>query len=150
PKLFTKIIISMSQYNKRKTTEQFIADAVAVHGDKYGYNDVEYINSSTKVVISCPEHGDFEATPNNHLNGDGCPKCKYIKSANSKKKFHLSKRNWNFTQPEGYKLIPLTRGFFAQVDNEDFDRLKDINWCYSGGYALNGKIGLMHRFIMNA
>jgi predicted nucleic acid-binding Zn-ribbon protein len=61
--------------NKRKTTEQFIKKAIEVHGDKYDYSKVEYINANTKVCIICPEHGEFWQTPRNHLNGKGCLDC---------------------------------------------------------------------------
>ena len=30
-----------------------------VHGDKYGYSKVNYINTDTKLIMSCPEHGDL-------------------------------------------------------------------------------------------
>ena len=62
--------------NKFKdTTESFINKAKNVHGDKYDYSKVEYVNSQTKVCIICPEHGEFWQTPNKHLIGRGCPKC---------------------------------------------------------------------------
>lgn len=64
----------------RKTFEQFVEDARKVHGDKYEYNDSNYVNSHTKIGITCPEHGEFMQTPTNHLNGNGCPKCKAEKS----------------------------------------------------------------------
>ena len=64
----------------RKTFEQFVEDARKVHGDKYEYNDSNYVNSRTKIGITCPEHGTFYQTPTNHLNGNGCPKCKAEKS----------------------------------------------------------------------
>jgi len=57
------------------TTEEFIEKARSIHGDKYNYSKVNYINSKTKVIISCNIHGDFLMIPNNHLNGDKCPKC---------------------------------------------------------------------------
>lgn len=57
------------------TTEEFIVRAKAVHGDKYDYSEVEYVNNSSPVVIVCPEHGAFEQRPNKHFNGNGCPKC---------------------------------------------------------------------------
>ena len=55
--------------------EQFINKAIKIHGIKYDYSKVEYINSHEKVIIICPEHGEFEQISNNHLNGSGCPKC---------------------------------------------------------------------------
>lgn len=57
------------------TTEEFIAKAKAVHGDKYDYSMVEYVNNQTKVSIICPIHGVFEQRPHNHFSGNGCPKC---------------------------------------------------------------------------
>ena len=59
---------------KRKTVEEFISDAINVHGNKYDYSKVEYINNKTKVCIICPEHGEFWQTPHQHLNC-GCDKC---------------------------------------------------------------------------
>ena len=63
-----------------KTTEDFIKKAKIIHGDKYDYSKVEYINSTTNVCIICPEHGEFWQTPSNHLMQHGCPKCAFIKN----------------------------------------------------------------------
>lgn len=57
------------------TTEEFIKRAKEVHGDKYDYSKVEYINSSTKVCIICPIHGEFWQVPFSHLRGIGCEWC---------------------------------------------------------------------------
>lgn len=62
---------------KKITQEEFINRAKLIHGDKYDYSEVNYINSSTKVKIICPIHGGFEQIPNNHLRGVGCFRCKY-------------------------------------------------------------------------
>ena len=35
---------------------------------------IKYLNSYTPIIITCPAHGDFEQTPNEHLRSD-CPKC---------------------------------------------------------------------------
>ncbi len=59
----------------RKSTEQFISDARKVHGSKYDYSKTAYKGAHEKVIITCPEHGDFEQEPNVHLKGYGCPKC---------------------------------------------------------------------------
>jgi very-short-patch-repair endonuclease len=62
---------------RKKSTEQFIEDAIAVHGDKYGYDfSVNYVDNKTKVSIycnSCDLH--FDQVPANHLSGQGCPFC---------------------------------------------------------------------------
>lgn len=59
----------------RKSQKDFILQAKKVHGDKYDYGKVKYINSRTKVCITCPIHGDFFQSPPQHLEGRGCPKC---------------------------------------------------------------------------
>lgn len=53
----------------------FIEKAMKKHGDRYDYSKVNYINNRTKVCIICPEHGEFQQTPDKHLRGQGCPKC---------------------------------------------------------------------------
>jgi len=60
---------------KRKTTEQFIIDAIAVHGDSYDYTNSEYIRAGSPITIICPEHGEFTQRASNHTRGVGCPKC---------------------------------------------------------------------------
>ena len=61
---------------RKLTTYEFIEKAKKVHGDKYDYSKVEYVNSRTKICIICPQHGEFWQTPNAHLMKEGCPKCK--------------------------------------------------------------------------
>jgi very-short-patch-repair endonuclease len=61
--------------SRLKTKEGFIADAIKIHGSKYDYSKVEYINNKTKVCIICPKHGEFWQKPNAHLNGNGCKEC---------------------------------------------------------------------------
>lgn len=52
-------------------------------------------------------------------------------------------------QPLEYKLIPLSKGKFAKVDNEDFEVISKYNWCVSNNsYAYNHNLGFMHRYIM--
>lgn len=56
-------------------TKEFVQKIKLVHGDKYDYSKVEYLNNRTKVEIICPKHGIFLMTPDNLLKGKGCPKC---------------------------------------------------------------------------
>lgn len=64
-------------------TKDFVKKACDVHGDKYIYNKVIYVRTASKVIITCPMHGDFEITPNSHLRGGGCPSCAKIQIAKS-------------------------------------------------------------------
>lgn len=66
-----------------RTTEEFIERAKKVHGDRYDYSKVVYINTQTKVCIICPKHGEFWQMPSNHLKSQGCPKCKNEKKSSS-------------------------------------------------------------------
>jgi hypothetical protein len=59
----------------KHTKETFIQKANEIHGDKYTYELVEYTNSQTKVIVTCPSHGNFNMKPNSHLSGQGCPHC---------------------------------------------------------------------------
>lgn len=60
---------------KTTSTEILIKKYLKVHQNKYSYKKTEYINPQTKIIITCPIHGDFEQLPYAHLNGQGCPKC---------------------------------------------------------------------------
>ena len=57
------------------TTEEFIKKAQAVHGDRYDYSKVKYVNVKTNVSIICKVHGVFSQRPCHHIDGSGCPKC---------------------------------------------------------------------------
>ena len=59
--------------------QKFILKAQGTHGTKYGYSKVEYVNSITQVIITCPIHGDFEQRPASHVFGSGCKLCGMIK-----------------------------------------------------------------------
>lgn len=62
-----------------KTIEKFIIDANKIHKNKYNYDKTIYENRYSKVIITCPVHGDFEQIPHDHLAGHGCGKCNYSK-----------------------------------------------------------------------
>lgn len=64
-----------------KTTEWFISQAKKIHGDRYDYSKVNYINSNKKVCIICPEHDEFWQYPYNHLRGATCKKCLSLKTS---------------------------------------------------------------------
>lgn len=72
--------------NKKKTTEQFIAEVKRKYPDKkWTFEKTVYVNDRTTVIITCHEvdengveHGDFEITPNVLLGRRtvcGCQKC---------------------------------------------------------------------------
>ena len=100
--------------SKKLTTEEFIRKAIEVHGDKYDYSKVEYKNNSTKVTIICPEHGEFEQVPSNHLYGHGCPVC----YANKPKldNTQSSHRVYIYDFPNKFRYIGLTKKSIGERD----------------------------------
>ena len=58
------------------TTENLIEKYKKMYGDTYTYGKTIYADANTKICVTCPIHGDFYILPFNHLNGQGCPKCK--------------------------------------------------------------------------
>ena len=61
--------------SNKPTTEEWVKKAKEIHGSKYDYSKVNYVNGNTKVCIICPIHGEFLQRPDSHINGNGCPKC---------------------------------------------------------------------------
>ena len=60
-----------------KSKSRFIEDAINIHGNAFCYDKTIYINDDTKIKIICNKHKhEFLQKPNNHLQGNGCPKCK--------------------------------------------------------------------------
>lgn len=56
-------------------TEEFIFKAKIIHGDKYLYPKTNYNGAHSRLIVTCPIHGDFTIIATNHLSGRGCPKC---------------------------------------------------------------------------
>lgn len=61
--------------NYRWKTNEWINEAQKQNGNHYLYNKTKYVNKVTKVIVTCPIHGDFKIFPYDHLSGHGCPKC---------------------------------------------------------------------------
>lgn len=71
---------SLLQRYSEYTTEYFIERAKQTHKDKYSYDFAEYVNTETKVKITCDVHGVFEQRPLCHVRGKGCAQCTYDKT----------------------------------------------------------------------
>lgn len=91
---------------RKLTTEEFIERAREVHGEKYDYSKINYINGQTKICVVCPEHGEFLIKPYNFLRGGNCPRCirhewtteSFINAA---KKVHGEKYDYSKTEYKG-------------------------------------------------
>jgi Zn finger protein HypA/HybF involved in hydrogenase expression len=99
---------------KMKTTDEFIADAVSVHGDTYDYSSVVYSGSRNKVTIICKNHGSWDQEAASHLMGHGCKKCRDSRLSMTTEEFiersvriHGSKYSYEDVQYVTHK-IPVT------------------------------------------
>jgi len=59
----------------RKTNQQWIEEASNIHNDYYDYSLVNYKRNNGKIIIICPEHGEFKQEAQSHLRGHGCMQC---------------------------------------------------------------------------
>ncbi len=84
---------------------EFILKAAKIHRKFYDYSLVDYKNNNTKVRIICPIHGVFEQTPNKHLSGQKCKKCRF----SSGEKRILSILDDNKIKYEYQKSVTITK-----------------------------------------
>lgn len=96
----------------RATIAYYKEKATKAHEGRYDYSlwPTEWVPSSTKVKIICPEHGEFEQQISVHARGAGCRKCSTIKSGLRKSKgrdFYLSKAVKHHGDKYDYSLVPV-------------------------------------------
>jgi very-short-patch-repair endonuclease len=94
-----KTIISNT---KKSSLEEFLNNAQLVHEFKYDYSKFVYTKSQIKSIVTCPIHGDWLQSPNNHLRGRGCPKCKSSKGEQLVRHF-LKQSNYKFEEQKKFK-----------------------------------------------
>lgn len=59
--------------NEKEVIEKF----KKIHGCRYDYSKVSYVNSYKKVTIICKSHGEFKLSPHTHLSGVKCRFCAF-------------------------------------------------------------------------
>ena len=117
----------------KRNKEDFINESKIIHLDKYNYDKVNYINTTIKVCIICPEHGEFWQTPKMHLQGQDCPKCKnkkisdklrsnkeeFIKKANiiHNNKYNYSKFDYQKSSIKSIIICPEHGEFLMSLNN---------------------------------
>lgn len=104
-----------------------------VHGNKYDYSLVNYVNSSVKVKIICKVHGIFEQSPHSHLNGSGCGLCAG--------KFKTEGMFLDELKSKGFKTIEYVGGFSKYTKYCDFICTKHGNFKSKPINVLNSKNG---------
>jgi len=119
---------------RKLTQEKFINRSIQVHGDKFDYSKMKYVNSNTKVRVICKKHGAFRQWPIDHLRGRGCSKCGKESVANKLRKskelfveqaskIHGNKYDYSLVEYKGttkkkVKIICPTHGVFNQFPND--------------------------------
>lgn len=128
------------------STEEWIKKAKKIHGEKYDYSKVEYINDKSKVTIICSIHGKFEQVSTTHIHQkSGCPKCRYIKSSQKRKtpikkwinevneihnnKYNYSKVNYVNARTKVTIICP-EHGDFEQTPSQHKNNKAGCNECY--------------------
>lgn len=119
--------IEKNSLNLKKNNDVFLNELILMHGDKYDYSKVEYINSNTKVKIICPIHGEFEQIANDHRIGKGCSKCSNIISKPEKKLM-------DFLLEMGINYLPNDRLFLGGKELDILIPSHNIAIEYNGIY----------------
>src|ERR1035437_822925 len=131
------------------TLAKFVEKATQIHDDLYDYSLFSFVNNYTKATIVCKKHGEFDQKPHNHLGGQGCPKCRYIKSASALKStkgefvkkarlihedlYDYSLFDYKNSRTKG-KIICSAHGIFEQKPSNHCDQKQGCSKC---GYLKN-------------
>lgn len=108
--------------NIKKTTEQFIKQAIEIHGKKYDYSKVEYKGARKKVCIICPIHGEFWQEPANHLNGSNCPYCNCGNKSKMENNIRseLEAKKINFEQQKTFDWLKYKKSLFLDFYCDEY------------------------------
>lgn len=125
---------------KLSNINEFISKSKKVHGNKYNYSLVNYVNNNTMITIICPEHGNFEQLPRSHTSGSGCRQCKFdsykkpienffIKA----KKIHKNKYDYSLVKYINFNtkvtIVCPKHGNFEQTPNNHINKNLGCKIC---------------------
>lgn len=79
----------MQKRRKFQSVSDLIDLFNTIHNSKYIYDFDKFKKVKDKIKITCPDHGVFYQSIHKHLEGQGCPKCKYVSIANKKRKLTI-------------------------------------------------------------
>ena len=123
------------------TLQEFKESSIKLHGKKYNYSKVTYINNKTPIIITCPKHGDFQQTPSHHLQGQGCPLCNESKGELKIKQYleiHKISCHREHIFPDCRDKMPLSFDFFIPqynlcIEFDGVQHFRSLGYC--GGDA---------------
>lgn len=122
----------------RPTLEDFVNQASTIHGDKYDYSKVSYVNNHTSIEIVCSHHGSFLQTPKDHIHKkSGCRKCANEQVTGQ---YHKKDTAWFITQG---KEIHGNKYDYSKVDYKRYhDKVKIV--CPDHGSFFQTASGHIH------
>jgi hypothetical protein len=60
----------------KQTQQEFIDKSIKIFGDQLDYSKVNYVDSRSKIILTCKKHGNFYIKPGDHLSYKrGCSIC---------------------------------------------------------------------------
>ena len=103
-----------------------IEDFKSVHGDKYDYSKVIYVKQNVKVIVICPEHGEFLVIPMVHKRGkrgSHCPSCYKPSKIHKPKLTSAERKLWLVERQETNKQKFLDASRKRHGDKYDYSRV---------------------------
>lgn len=68
------------------STDEFIEKCRTVHSNKFDYSKTKYTGNKHRVLIVCPNHGEFLQQAASHMRGSTCPTCARSNSSTQRTK----------------------------------------------------------------
>jgi G:T-mismatch repair DNA endonuclease (very short patch repair protein) len=72
----------------------FLERAEQVHPNRFDYAKTQYVNMTTKITVTCPQHGDFRISPIKLVHhAQGCPVCGDVSRGRQKNMGEVRKKS---------------------------------------------------------
>lgn len=135
---------------KSKTLEMFIIDGNIKFNNKFDYSKFIYVSAFTKGIIICPNHGEFEQTPDGHLRSKyGCKDCSIEQQNISSSIYKRTKEDYliefnklynNFYNYDKFIVVNFrTKGIITCPDHGDFEKSPSKHLNFQGCLECNNK-----------
>jgi len=110
---------------RRLTTEEIVMRFKEIHGNRYNYDNIEYLTLHSKISIICDRHGEFKQTPKNHLRGQNCRKC-YLEDTNGN---YMKDPKWRKHASNNMKKnLPIIRqGMIDKYGEDNPSKVTELN-----------------------
>ena len=122
--------------NAKIDKEAFIKRANKIHENIFNYEKIIYIDYNSPMEIICEKHGSFWQSPNAHLAGSGCQKCKSSSGEKSVRKI-LNILNIDYVEQKKFKncrnILPLKFDFYLQnyslvIEYNGLQHYQPVKW----------------------